>query len=275
MTRSKRERYEPYQGDKEPLFTIDVMTLFPDMIDTAMQTSVIGRAAAKGIIRVRATDIRDYGMGKNRRTDDYPYGGGKGLVMMAEPLFRCHEAITGGEHVHTVLMSAQGRPFTQEVARELLAKGRFVIVCGHYEGVDQRFIDECVDEEICLGSFVLTGGEIPAMAVADCVCRMVPGVLSEEVCFTEESHWNGLLEYPQYTRPEEWRGRRVPQVLLSGNHRDVHRWQRVQAMMRTLLRRPKLMESAKMSPEEQAIYVEVQRDLMKGKEQIAGTDIVK
>ena len=247
MTRSKRERYDPYEGDKEPLFTIDVMTLFPDMIDTAMQTSVIGRAAAKGIIRVRATDIRDYGMGKNRRTDDYPYGGGKGLVMMAEPLFRCHEAITGGEHVHTVLMSAQGRPFTQEVARELLAKGRFVIVCGHYEGVDQRFIDECVDEEISLGDFVLTGGEIAAMAVTDAVCRMVPGVLADPECFEDESHFNGLLEYPQYSRPAVWHGREVPAILLSGNHEKVRQWRRKQSLRRTKARRPDMYEKLDLS----------------------------
>ena len=243
MTRSKRERYEPYQGDKEPAFTIDVMTLFPDMIDTAMQTSVIGRAAAKGIIRVRATDIRDYGMGKNRRTDDYPYGGGKGLVMMAEPLFRCHEAITGGEHVHTVLMSAQGRPFTQEVARELLAKGRFVIVCGHYEGVDQRFIDECVDEEISIGDYVLTGGEIPACILVDCVARLTEGVLAAPECYENESISSGMLEYPQYTRPRVFEGLEVPEVLVNGNHAEIKKWQAEQSLLRTLKKRPDLIKT--------------------------------
>ncbi|MDP4110382.1 MAG: tRNA (guanosine(37)-N1)-methyltransferase TrmD, partial [Bacillota bacterium] len=147
----------------------------------------------------------------------------------------------------TVLLSAQGVPFCQEKARELLEKGRVILVCGHYEGVDQRFIDECVDEEISIGDFVLTGGEIPAMAVADAVCRMVPGVLSDTSCFTDESHFNGLLEYPQYTRPEIWRGRRVPEILLSGHHENIKKWQRAQSLHRTLCRRPDLLSGEMLS----------------------------
>ena len=259
-----RERYAPADNPDAAL-KIDIMTLFPAMIDACMQTSVIGRAAAKGIIFIRATNIRAFAPGRNMRTDDYPYGGGQGLVMLAEPLYRCHEHLCGGEHVHTVLMSAQGQPFTQSVARRLLKKGRFIIVCGHYEGVDQRFIDECVDEELSLGSFVLTGGEIPAMAVADCVARMVPGVLSEENCFTDESYWNNLLEYPQYTRPEVWHGRPVPEVLLSGHHARIVDWRTRESLRRTLERRPSLLGGAELSAREAAALAQLQLDMEDGK----------
>ncbi|MGN1008340.1 MAG: tRNA (guanosine(37)-N1)-methyltransferase TrmD [Butyricicoccus sp.] len=219
---------------------IDIMTLFPELIDGVMHESIIGRAQAKGLVEIRATNIRDYALDKHHKADDSPYGGGRGMVMLPEPLYLCHEALTGGEHVHTVMMSAQGAPFTQEKARELLAHERFIIVCGHYEGIDQRFIDTCVDEEISIGDFVLTGGEIPAMAVADAVCRMVPGVLPDETAFQEESHWNGLLEYPQYTHPAEWRGQTVPEVLLSGHHANITRWRRKMSLKRTRRDRPDL-----------------------------------
>lgn len=219
---------------------IDIMTLFPSLIEGVMQESIIGRAQAKGLIEIRATNIRDYALNKHHKADDAPYGGGRGMVMLPEPLYLCHEALTGGEHVHTVMMSAQGAPFNQAKARELLARERFIIVCGHYEGIDQRFIDTCVDEEISIGDFVLTGGEIPAMAVADAVCRMVPGVLPDETAFQEESHWNGLLEYPQYTHPAEWRGLEVPPVLLSGHHANIARWRHKMSLKRTRRDRPDL-----------------------------------
>lgn len=219
---------------------IDIMTLFPSLIEGVMQESIIGRAQAKGLIEIRATNIRDYALDKHHKADDAPYGGGRGMVMLPEPLYLCHEALTGGEHVHTVMMSAQGAPFNQAKARELLARERFIIVCGHYEGIDQRFIDTCVDEEISIGDFVLTGGEIPAMAVADAVCRMVPGVLPDETAFQEESHWNGLLEYPQYTHPAEWRGLEVPPVLLSGHHANIARWRHKMSLKRTRRARPDL-----------------------------------
>lgn len=240
--------------------TIDIMTLFPDMIRTVMETSVIGKAQAKGLISIRATNIRDYSPTYNRRTDDYPYGGGKGLVMLAEPLYLCHRALCeqAGGHVHTVLMSPQGRTFDQSVARELLGRQHIILVCGHYEGLDERFIEECVDEEISLGDFVVTGGEIPAMAIADSICRMVPGVLAEEVCFTDESHWEGLLEYPQYTRPEEWRGRRVPEILLSGHHVNIEKWRRRQSLLRTLTRRPALLRRANLSPEDELMLRDIE-----------------
>ena len=212
---------------------IDIMTLFPEMINAVMRESIIGRAQDKGLVEVKATNIRDYALDKHHKADDAPYGGGRGQVMLAEPLYLCHEALSGGEHVHTVFLSAQGAPFNQGKARELLAKEHFILVCGHYEGIDQRFIDECVDEEISIGDFVLTGGEIPAMAVADAVCRMVPGVLPDEEAFTAESHWDGLLEHPQYTRPENWRGREVPEVLLSGHHANIEAWRREMSLRRT------------------------------------------
>lgn len=219
---------------------IDIMTLFPSLIEGVMQESIIGRAQAKGLIEIRATNIRDYALDKHHKADDAPYGGGRGMVMLPEPLYLCHEALTGGDHVHTVMMSAQGAPFNQAKARELLARERFIIVCGHYEGIDQRFIDTCVDEEISIGDFVLTGGEIPAMAVADAVCRMVPGVLPDETAFQEESHWNGLLEYPQYTHPAQWRGLEVPPVLLSGHHANIARWRHKMSLKRTRRDRPDL-----------------------------------
>lgn len=237
---------------------IDIMTLFPSLIEGVMQESIIGRAQAKGLIEIRATNIRDYALDKHHKADDAPYGGGRGMVMLPEPLYLCHEALTGGEHVHTVMMSAQGAPFNQAKARELLARERFIIVCGHYEGIDQRFIDTCVDEEISIGDFVLTGGEIPAMAVADAVCRMVPGVLPDETAFQEESHWNGLLEYPQYTHPAEWRGLEVPPVLLSGHHANIARWRHKMSLKRTRRDRPDLFAQwAPQDKQDKKILVEI------------------
>ncbi len=225
---------------------IDIMTLFPEMVESVMRESIIGRARERGLVDIRAVNIRDYAPDKHHKADDAPYGGGRGQVMLAEPLYLCHQAVCAGEKIHTVFMSAQGKPFDQGKARELLALERFVLVCGHYEGVDQRFIDECVDEEISIGDFVLTGGEIPAMAVADAVCRMVPGVLPDEDAFICESHWEGLLEHPQYTRPETWRGHRVPEILLSGHHANIEAWRREMSIRRTKALRPDLYQ--KFSP---------------------------
>ena len=229
---------------------IDIMTLFPEMINAVMRESIIGRAQDKGVVEVKATNIRDYALDKHHKADDAPYGGGRGQVMLAEPLYLCHQALSAGEHVHTVFLSAQGQPFNQQKARELLAKEHFILVCGHYEGIDQRFIDECVDEEISIGDFVMTGGEIPAMAVADAVCRLVPGVLSDPSCYENESHWNGMLEAPQYSRPGVWHDRTVPPILLSGNHAKVEQWRRKQSILRTRERRPDLYEKLDLSSKE-------------------------
>jgi len=230
---------------------IDIMTLFPDTVGDMLCESVLGRGQERGFIRVECRQIRDYSDNKQRQTDDYPYGGGRGCVMLAQPLYDCWKSICdeAGQRVHTIYMSPCGKVFTQEDARRLRDEyDRLIIVCGRYEGVDERFIEECVDEELSIGDFVLTGGEIPAMAVADAVCRLVPGVLPDEECFTEESHWNGLLEYPQYTRPETWRDRHVPEVLLSGHHENIRKWRREQSIDRTCRRRPDMYE--KLNPED-------------------------
>ena len=223
---------------------IDIMTLFPDSVDAMLGVSILGRAQERGYITIRSHQIRDYTVNKQKQVDDYPYGGGRGAIMQADPLYRCWAHIkeeSGAPEAYTIFMSPCGRTFNQSVARELkAAHDHLILVCGHYEGIDQRFIDECVDEELSVGDFVLTGGEIPAMAVCDAICRMVPGVLPDEECFTEESHWNGLLEYPQYSRPEEWHGRKVPEVLLSGHHANVAAWRKKESYKRTMLRRPDL-----------------------------------
>ena len=219
---------------------IDILTLFPESVDAMLNVSILGRAQERGYIAIRTHQIRAYTTNKQMQVDDYPYGGGRGAVMQADPLFRCWEHVvnTYGPG-RTIFMSPCGRTFTQSVARELKAQyDHLILVCGHYEGIDQRFIDACVDEELSMGDFVLTGGEIPAMAVADCLCRMVPGVLPEESCYTDESHWNGLLEYPQYSRPEVWHGRAVPPVLLSGHHGNVDDWRKKESYKRTMVRRP-------------------------------------
>jgi len=220
---------------------IDIMTLFPDTVGDMMNESILGRAQERDLIRIEAWQIRDYTTNKQNQVDDYPYGGGHGAVMQADPLFNCWQAICDevGAPVHTIYMSPCGVTFDQSHARRLRDNyENIILVCGHYEGIDQRFIDECVDEEVSIGDFVLTGGEIPAMAVADAVCRLVPGVLGDEECFTDESHWDGTLEYPQYSRPEIWHGLAAPKVLLSGNHQNVAKWRRKQSLYRTYERRP-------------------------------------
>ena len=219
----------------------DIMTLFPTSVDAMMQESILGRAQRKGLIEIHAHQIRDYTTNRQNQVDDYPYGGGRGAILQCDPLYNCWTAICDeiGAPEHTIFLSPCGAVFDQEKARQLRDScENIILVCGHYEGVDQRFLDECVDEEISVGDFVLTGGELPAMCIADAVCRLVPGVLGDEVCFTDESHWDGLLEYPQYSRPDEWHGLRVPEVLLSGNHAMVDRWRKKQAILRTMRCRP-------------------------------------
>ena len=225
------------------------MTLFPDVVGDMLCESVLGRGQERGYIRVECHQIRDYSENKQKQVDDYPYGGGRGCVMLAQPLYDCwkHICDEAGTRIHTLFMSPCGKVFRQEDARRLQRDHkRLIIVCGRYEGIDERFIEECVDEEISIGDFVLTGGEIPAMVVADAVCRLVPGVLPDEECFTDESHWNGLLEHPQYTRPEVWRERRVPEVLLSGHHENIKKWRQRQSLIRTRDRRPDMFEKLMM-----------------------------
>ena len=226
---------------------IDILTLFPDAVDAMMSSSILGRAERKGAIEINCVQIRDFTTNKQQQVDDYPYGGGWGCVMMAQPLKACLDHVTaeaGERRRRVIYMSPQGRRFDQSEARRLVADyDHLVLVCGHYEGVDERFIELCCDEELSIGDFVLTGGEIAAMAVADCVCRMVPGVLSDPECYIGESHWDGLLEYPQYTRPETWEGLTVPDILRSGNHADVAVWRREQQIERTFRKRPDMFEA--------------------------------
>ena len=228
---------------------IDILTLFPDSVLDVLADSIIGRAQERGILHIEAHQIRDYTVNKQCQVDDYPYGGGRGAVMQADPLYRCWEAVKNMVEgpVHTIYLSPCGHTFKQADAIRLSNHCNLILVCGHYEGIDQRFIDECVDEEISLGDFVLTGGEIAAMAVADAVCRMVPGVLADPECFEDDSHYNGLLEYPQYSRPAVWHGREVPAILLSGNHEKVAQWRRKQALRRTRERRPDMYEKLDLS----------------------------
>ena len=230
---------------------IDIMTLFPGTVNAVLHESIIGRAAKKGIVEINCVQIRDYTDNKQCQVDDYPYGGGFGCVMMAQPLKACLDHVmesANGLRSRVIYMSPQGQTYTQETAKRLRRDyDHLVLVCGHYEGVDERFIEQCVDEEISLGDFVLTGGEIAAMAVADSVCRLVPGVLADEQCYTGESHWDGLLEYPQYTRPEVWEGRSVPEVLINGDHSKVDKWRRKKQLERTMEKRPDMFEKLELT----------------------------
>ncbi len=224
---------------------IDLMTLFPDMCDAVLRTSILGRARENGLLAVHCHDIRDYTTDRHRRVDDYPYGGGKGMLMQADPIARCFDAVCreAGARPHLIYLSPQGRTLTQQRARELAQLPNLALLCGHYEGIDERVIDALVDEELSIGDYVLTGGELPALVVIDCVARMLPGVLADEACFREESHFDGLLEYPQYSRPAEWRGRAVPPVLLSGDHARIDAWRAAESRRRTAEKRPDLLRN--------------------------------
>lgn len=254
------------EEQSKPLMRIDIMTLFPDSMRAVLGESILGRAAAKDILEINCIQIREFTENKQGQVDDYPYGGGWGCVMMAQPLKSCLDFIrecAGDRKTRVIYMSPQGEKFDQEKARQLKnSYDHLILICGHYEGIDERFIEACVDEEISIGDFVLTGGEIPAMAVADCVCRMVPGVLSDEECFTGESHWDGLLEYPQYTRPEIWEGRAVPDILRSGHHANVAKWRRKQSIIRTMKRRPDMYEKLNFTEKtDKKILAEIESDL--------------
>ena len=228
------------------------MTLFTDMCDSVLNESIIGRARQAGKVEINTVDIRDFSIDKHRHVDDKPYGGGNGMVMLAEPIHRCYNSICEqiGKKPHLVYMTPQGKTLTQQRVEELSKLDNIVILCGHYEGVDERVIDELQPEEISIGDYVLTGGELPALILADSISRMLDGVLSNDECFEEESHYNSLLEYPQYTHPAVWNGREVPEVLLSGHHQNVDKWRRKQSIKRTYERRPDMLENAELSKED-------------------------
>lgn len=228
---------------------IDIMTLFTDMCNAVLGESIIGRARQAGKVEINTVDIRDFSIDKHRHVDDKPYGGGNGMVMLAEPIYRCYNSICEqiGEKPHFVYMTPQGKTLTQQRVKELSKMDNIVILCGHYEGVDERVIEELEPEEISIGDYVLTGGELPALILADSISRMLDGVLSNDECFEEESHYNSLLEYPQYTHPSVWNNREVPEVLLSGHHQNVDLWRRQQSIKRTFERRPDMLESAELT----------------------------
>lgn len=229
---------------------IDILTLFPEMCNAVIGESIIGRAQKNGIVEIKCTNIRDFANNKHNKVDDTPYGGGMGMIMAAEPIYNAYKSLYNEEteeKPYLVYMSPKGKTFTQQTAVELSKKSRIVLLCGHYEGIDERVIEEIVDEEISVGDYVLTGGELPALVVADAVCRMVPGVLADEICFTEESHFASMLEYPQYTKPAEWMGRAVPEVLLSGHHANIEKWRRQKSIEVTLERRPEMLNSAELT----------------------------
>jgi tRNA (guanine37-N1)-methyltransferase len=234
-----------------------VLTLFPEMVVEGLSHSVIGRALKDGTIAIEAVNIRDFAGNKHNSVDDYPYGGGAGMVMQAPPIYNAWASLKDkvSEGCRVVYMTPQGRPFKQAVAEELSAEKELIILCGHYEGVDERVIEEIVTDEISIGDYVLTGGELAAMAVIDSVSRLIPGVLNKEESHIDESFSDNLLEYPQYTRPAEFMGRKVPDVLLSGNHGLVDKWRRERSIERTLKKRPELLEGANLTDKERE-YVE-------------------
>lgn len=234
-----------------------VMTLFPEMVMNGLHTSILGRASEKGLLSFEAINIRDYTLEKHGKVDDYPYGGGAGMVMQAEPIYRAYEALTSrlAKKPRVIYLTPQGRVFNQKIAEELAGEDDLVFLCGHYEGVDERVLEMIVTDELSAGDYVLTGGELPAMMMIDCISRLVPGVLNNDLSAEVESFHDNLLEYPQYTRPEVFMDKRVPEVLLSGHHANIEKWRREQSIERTLHMRPELLKDANLSKKEK-LYLE-------------------
>lgn len=247
---------------------IDILTLFPEMCESVLSESIIGRAREKGVVEIVCTDIRDFANNKHNHVDDAPYGGGTGMLMQTEPIYQCYKSLCdkAGEKIHLIYMSPQGKTLTQSRVRELAQMDRIAVLCGHYEGVDERLIEEIVDEEISIGDYVLTGGELPALILSDSISRMIPGVLKNDEAFTLESHFDSLLEYPQYTRPFEWHGRQVPDILLSGHHANIEKWRREKSLERTYLRRPDMLSQAKLTKEDILYLRELKKRIKEQKE---------
>lgn len=231
---------------------IDIATLFPEMCEAVLSESIIGRARKSGILDITCHNIRSYTTDKHRRVDDSPYGGGMGMVMQAQPIFNCYKSICENlnEKPRAIYLSPQGEVLTQQKCRELAKEKHLFLLCGHYEGVDERVLEKLDFEEISVGDYVLTGGELPALILVDAVSRMCDGVLSAEECFTEESHFSGLLEYPQYTRPEIWEEKPVPEVLLSGHHANIQKWRKTQSLLRTKTKRPDMFSALSLTEKE-------------------------
>lgn len=239
-----------------------ILTLFPEMVMSGLGSSITGRAMDKGLISVEAVNIRDYSKDKHRHVDDAPYGGGAGMVMQPGPILDAYEDLCArtGRRPRVIYMTPQGRVFNQKIAQELAKEEELVFLCGHYEGIDERALELIATDYLSVGDYVLTGGELPAMVMIDCISRLVPGVLNNEVSAEVESFHDNLLEYPQYTRPEEFRGLKVPEVLLSGHHKNIDKWRREQSIRRTLERRPDLLEEAVLSKKERQFLEELLRE---------------
>lgn len=237
---------------------IDIISLFPQMFQGPFSESLIKRAIENGLVQINIHNLREYTHDRHHTADDYPYGGGPGMVLKPEPVFEAVEAIRGEDKTEVVLLSPQGEVFSYQMAQEFAAKKRVILICGHYEGVDERVREHLVDKEVSIGDYVLTGGELAAMVVVDSVVRLIPGVLGSAESLAEESISWGLLEYPQYTRPPDFRDWTVPEVLLSGNHQEIARWRREQAIRRTFHKRPELLNKANLSPEERRLVANLQ-----------------
>lgn len=246
---------------REVVMNFHVLTLFPEMIMNGLETSILGRAAAKGIVSFEAVNIRDYTLERHGKVDDYPYGGGAGMVMQAEPIYRAYAALVEkiGKKPRVIYMTPQGQTFNQSIAEDLAKEEDLVFLCGHYEGVDERVLEMIATDYLSAGDYVLTGGELPAMMMIDCISRLVPGVLNNNVSAEFETFHDNLLEYPQYTRPEVFMGKKVPDILLSGHHANVEKWRREQSIIRTLKNRPELLEDAVLSKKEQKFLDELLR----------------
>lgn len=232
-----------------------IMTLFPEMVMNGLNTSITGRAIQKGLLSVEAVNIRDYAFNKHNSVDDYPYGGGAGMLMQAEPVYQCYHALKEriGKRPRVVYLSPQGETFHQKMAEELAEEEELVFLCGHYEGIDERVLEEIVTDYVSIGDYVLTGGELPAMIMVDAISRLVPGVLHNDVSAEFESFQDNLLEYPQYSRPEVWHGKQVPEVLLSGHHANIEKWRRRESVIRTAKNRPDLLARADLTEEERTL----------------------
>ena len=239
--------------------TIEILTIFPEMFESVLSASILGRAREQGLLDVRLTDIRPFSKSKHKNTDDYPFGGGAGMVMMAQPIMDAMAEVSAAHPgARRIYLGPRGRKLTTDLARELAMEKKLILLCGHYEGVDQRALDACVDEEISIGDYILTGGELAAMVLIDCVSRFIPGVLGSADSPEEESFSDGLLEYPQYTRPRDLNGKAVPEVLLSGDHAKIRAWRRRESLAATLRFRPDLLESAELDESDKKIIKELE-----------------
>ena len=237
-----------------------IMTLFPDMVMNGLNTSIIGKAMEKDLLSIKAVDIRDYTTDKHRHVDDYPYGGGAGMVMQAQPVYDCYKDIVKelDKKPRVLFMTPTGKTFNQDMAKEFASEENLIFLCGHYEGIDKRVLDKIVTDEVSIGDFVLTGGELPAMVMIDAISRHIPGVLNNDISAETESFTDNLLEYPQYTRPEVWEGEAVPSVLLSGHHANIDKWRREQSLLLTKERRPDLFEKVELTKKDKKFLQDIQ-----------------